>query len=807
MASLKRPPHLSPSSFRDETESAAIPDPTNILRGIAKYLDALSPEDKSSPLALLLGTCAMQINDLMARSTMSIEDAIEKEKRDRSVVVMGLTESATTALPELATHSLSCQYYNIRSIVNKLDSFRTFLMSSQPDIVFLTETWLSAKIPSSLIIGSLPYTVIRFDRSSRGGGVCILLRDYLSYSTVSLPSSDHEITCIDLFHSYAYIRLCLVYRPPSYSLPKTESLISCLSDIHASSPHPIIITGDFNSDSLCTLPNPIDRVFRDFILSADLSHLNVTPTRGSKCIDWVLGNDPSLIPCISIIPPFPSCDHSGLSFSINSPQSPSLPSKIRDFSRADFSALSSHLHSIDWFSLFRDCPDIESVYTNFTSTIHSAIDTFVPYRTPRPPTLSYPPHIIRLILHQDALFAKIHFPNLSRVKDLYRHVSSLTKPKLSIPELLSPMNVPVYDSLSKANLLATEFASHFTLDDGCLPPLSSSPIPPSLALFTFFPHEVSKSLRSVLGPILFSIYLSDLSRVLSKFHNVTVQCYADDVKLYVSYNKSTKASITAEFQSALDCLFTWAQYNQLSLSASKCSHIRIGSKQLFPRYQIDSIVLPLENNVRDLGVQVRSDLKSSSSIKIRAQKATSKMFLLLKALPFNCPSILIRSYKAYVLPLLDFASPFWNPHYSIDIATLEKVQHIFTRQVFYRCFPSPDYPLSLPSYPDRLRILGLRALTERRVIGDLCMTHLIMSGNTIIPRSLFYVYKPQRDRTSSFGIHKELTTSTPRYHSFPLRTARWYSQLPVTIRTAPNIRVFKRRLAAHPIIAHLSQLP
>ncbi|KAF8386575.1 hypothetical protein PRIPAC_75717, partial [Pristionchus pacificus] len=675
MASLKRPPHLSPSSFRDETESAAIPDPTNILRGIAKYLDALSPEDKSSPLALLLGTCAMQINDLMARSTMSIEDAIEREKRDRSVVVMGLTESvavkpservaddmakvvsmldlaevehspatvfrmgvktdtrprllkvvfhtrtaqsmflaksralstqfpsvsirpsltkaereaayqlrqkkralksegkdvliyagsiiergqleamkkqlrssrsqsrsrrprtpapsifniasllapqttttpnATTALPELATHSLSCQYYNIRSIVNKLDSFRTFLMSSQPDIVFLTETWLSAKIPSSLIIGSLPYTVIRFDRSSRGGGVCILLRDYLSYSTVSLPSSDHEITCIDLFHSYAYIRLCLVYRPPSYSLPKTESLISCLSDIHASSPHPIIITGDFNSDSLCTLPNSIDRVFRDFILSADLSHLNVTPTRGSKCIDWVLGNDPSLIPCISIIPPFPSCDHSGLSFSINSPQSPSLPSKIRDFSRADFSALSSHLHSIDWFSLFRDCPDIESVYTNFTSTIHSAIDTFVPYRTPRPPTLSYPPHIIRLILHRDALFAKIHFPNvrsffdqcskkllfeigkwtrystrkkLSRVKDLYRHVSSLTKPKLSIPELLSPMNVPVYDSLSKANLLATEFASHFTLDDGCLPPLSSSPIPPSLALFTFFPHE------------------------------------------------------------------------------------------------------------------------------------------------------------------------------------------------------------------------------------------------------------------------------------------------------------------------------
>ncbi|KAF8382074.1 hypothetical protein PRIPAC_71216 [Pristionchus pacificus] len=99
---------------------------------------------------------------------------------------------------------------------------------------------------------------------------------------------------------------------------------------------------------------------------------------------------------------------------------------------------------------------------------------------------------------------------------------------------------------------------------------------------------------------------------------------------------------------------------------------------------------------------------------MRAQKATSKMFLLLKALPFNCPSILIRSYKAYVLPLLDFASPFWNPHYSSDIATLEKVQHTFTRQLFYRCFPSPDYPFSLPSYSDRIKTLALRALTERR---------------------------------------------------------------------------------------------
>ncbi|KAF8375197.1 hypothetical protein PRIPAC_81626 [Pristionchus pacificus] len=248
------------------------------------------------------------------------------------------------------------------------------------------------------------------------------------------------------------------------------------------------------------------------------------PTRGNRCIDWIIGNDTSLIPTISIVPPFPSCDHSGLSFSLSSPKSPSLPSQIRDFTRVDYSAFSNYLLSIDCFSLFCDCPDIDSIYSAFSSAIHSAIDLFVPYRTPRPPSLSYPPHIRRLIKHRDALFSKVHLSSvrilfdqcskkllfeidkwtrystrkkLSRVNDLYRHISSLTKPKLSIPELVSPQNLLVFDSISKSNLLASEFASHFTLDDGCLPSLSSSRAPPPLSLFTFFPHDVYKSLRKL----------------------------------------------------------------------------------------------------------------------------------------------------------------------------------------------------------------------------------------------------------------------------------------------------------------------
>ncbi|KAF8381191.1 hypothetical protein PRIPAC_70333 [Pristionchus pacificus] len=389
---------------------------------------------------------------------------------------------------------------------------------------------------------------------------------------------------------------------------------------------------------------------------------------------------------------------------------------------------------------------------------------------------------------------KMCFWGFSRALMMIRILIFHIEPSLAPDDVTSKTRIEIFElcqvlSDSNANVLIYQFAPLYYKS--------------AVVTLPFPPHVIS----------LTSLYSLSF---LMKFTNPSVNCPQHALLVMMPFHKSSSSSSFIQLQ--------WGSYRKetiqiiflisfLSLisgtapSAWKHSLITpIGSKQVSPRYSINSTVLPLENNVRDLGAQVRSDLKNSSSIKMLAQKAISKMFLLLKALPFNCPSILIRSYKAYVLPLLDFASPFWNPHYTSDIAILEKVQHTFTRQLFYRCFPSPDYPLSLPSYSDRIKTLGLRALTERRVIGDLCMTHMIMNGFTIIPRSLFYVYKPLRDRTSSFGINIELTTSTPRYHSFPVRTSRWYSQLPDSIRTAPNIRMFKRRLENHPIISHLAKL-
>ncbi|KAF8376151.1 hypothetical protein PRIPAC_82580 [Pristionchus pacificus] len=96
----KRFADMFPTSLRDELESDAVPDVNALIQGIGKYLGSLSGGDKTSPLALLLGTCASVLSDLKLRSTSSIDDAIEKEKRERSVVVQGLPESSAVKASE-----------------------------------------------------------------------------------------------------------------------------------------------------------------------------------------------------------------------------------------------------------------------------------------------------------------------------------------------------------------------------------------------------------------------------------------------------------------------------------------------------------------------------------------------------------------------------------------------------------------------------------------------------------------------------------------------------------------------------------
>jgi len=67
---------------------------------------------------------------------------------------------------------------------------------------------------------------------------------------------------------------------------------------------------------------------------------------------------------------------------------------------------------------------------------------------------------------------------------------------------------------------------------------------------------------SVIGPLMFLVYINDLVELLASF-NIKVKLFADDVKLYV---RVVSVTDTTTLQKALTALVSWTDEWQLSVS-------------------------------------------------------------------------------------------------------------------------------------------------------------------------------------------------------------------------------------------------
>jgi len=82
-------------------------------------------------------------------------------------------------------------------------------------------------------------------------------------------------------------------------------------------------------------------------------------------------------------------------------------------------------------------------------------------------------------------------------------------------------------------------------------------------------------------------------------------------------------------------------------------------------------------------------------------------------------STLVRAFKIYVLPILDYCSQVWSPYHIIDITRLESVQRVFTKRL---------ESCAGQTYSERLTTLGLYTLELRRLHADLVFCYKILHG-------------------------------------------------------------------------------
>lgn len=243
----------------------------------------------------------------------------------------------------------------------------------------------------------------------------------------------------------------------------------------------------------------------------------------------------------------------------------------------------------------------------------------------------------------------------------------------------------------------------------------------------------------VLSPTLFSIYTYEVP-FLTKGLNAISKVYADDTKLYQSFDHGDNMVL----QEALKRVIEWSHTWQLPLAAEKTQVLHIGKENPQHDYVVDGNVLESVEVIRDLGFYITKDLTFGKHISIIVQKAIVACHTIFRVIKTKNRRALLRAYKCYVRPIVESATTVFSPTKLEDVKILESVQNRFTKWLYVR---EKNYEYStIPSPKRRNKLYELDSLACRRLRRDLIMVYNIIHGYNGLNCKVFFIRKKSRTR-------------------------------------------------------------
>lgn len=292
---------------------------------------------------------------------------------------------------------------------------------------------------------------------------------------------------------------------------------------------------------------------------------------------------------------------------------------------------------------------------------------------------------------------------------------------------------------------------------------------------------------SVLGPLLFVIYINDLPQVVKS----AVKMFADDTKLY---GKSNTSQGIEELQEDLDQLQQWSERWLLRFHPQKCAVMKLGNKKSEASYSMpvkeadgSTVRLTLTETVaeKDLGVWIDNNLKFGPHIAHATTKANRVVGLIRRTFDYLNEEMFVQLYKSLVRPLLEYGHCVWQPYHKTLCSDIEDVQRRATRLLGN---------LKEKSYPERLRTLRLPTLEHRRLRGDMIEVFKYLYGYYDVKQPQLHLATGRELRGHSLKLRKDRHNLSVRANFFSHRVIDEWNNLTEEVVTAPTVNAFKSRL-------------
>jgi len=294
---------------------------------------------------------------------------------------------------------------------------------------------------------------------------------------------------------------------------------------------------------------------------------------------------------------------------------------------------------------------------------------------------------------------------------------------------------------------------------------------------------------SILGPLLFLIYINDLPELCAaEDPNSEIYLYADDSKIYKVINNNIDQQ---KLQSVMNLIKNWSDEWLLRLNIDKCKSASYCLKHpIDTQYHImdNNNIFPLEKvkSMADLGVRFDTNLMFRDHISEKINKAYSILGIIKRNFIYMDEHTFISLYKSMVRPHVEFANSVWCPFKLGDIKEIEKIQKRATKLII----KLKDKP-----YRDRLIHLNLPTLKYRRLRGDMIEVYKIIHN---IYDSRASPYLPLNSRANTRGNDYKLLNFSFHYdlrkHFFTARNVNIWNSLPNSVVDASTVNAFKARL-------------
>lgn len=306
---------------------------------------------------------------------------------------------------------------------------------------------------------------------------------------------------------------------------------------------------------------------------------------------------------------------------------------------------------------------------------------------------------------------------------------------------------------------------------------------------------------SVLGPLLFTLYLSDFGNIL---RYCKYNFYADDLQIFTHCKPKDLHDAIADVNDDIASIHHWTTCNKLLLNSSKTQAIIMGTSRyvntlnfdMVPKIMVDTNTIQYSTSVKYLGVMLTRNISWEKQV----LKTTNKIRSVLYQLKLNKHLIpeTLRSklIMTLITPHIDYCCGVFTDMTHEQNLKLQRALNSCVRFIF-----NIRVDAHISPYYDKLQWLKVN---NRRLyfVGSL----LFILLHTEEPKLLSACFSFKNNssirasRTPKDVLLQPQCRTELYKRSFRVVAAKLWNGLPSNIRSAKSLNVFKQGLYAHLLV-------